>query len=160
MAKLYEDDKTISPDPFPPFSSGATEPYIEETYDSSGNLTAAVMHGQPVIRSNAFAGVGSLTSVTIGNGVTSIGEWAFCDCSSLTSVTIPNSVTSIGDQVFGYCSSLESVTFKGTPSSIAFNAFVGCSNLTTINVPWTEGAVADAPWEAKNATINYNYTGD
>ncbi len=38
-----------------------------------------------------------LTSVTIPNSVTSIGDEAFYDCTSLTNVTIPNSVTSIGD---------------------------------------------------------------
>ena len=36
-------------------------------------------------------------------------------------------------------------------------AFIGCDNLTTINVPWSEGAVENAPWGATNATINYNY---
>src|ERR1039457_1522832 len=38
----------------------------------------------------------SLTSVTIPDSVTSIGEGAFWDCTRLTSVTIPDSVTSIG----------------------------------------------------------------
>lgn len=42
---------------------------------------------------------------------------------------------------------------------IAADAFEGCTNLITINVPWVEGAVANAPWGATNATINYNYTG-
>lgn len=32
--------------------------------------------------------------------ITSIGDEAFYDCTSLTSVTIPNSVTSIGDGAF------------------------------------------------------------
>ena len=36
----------------------------------------------------------------------SIGYSAFCECSFLTSITIPNSVTSIGDGAFSGCSSL------------------------------------------------------
>ena len=52
----------------------------------------------------------SLTSVTIPNSVTSIGEQAFYYCTSLTSVTIPDSVTSIGEQAFYYCRFLTSVT--------------------------------------------------
>jgi hypothetical protein len=48
--------------------------------------------------------------MTIGNGVTSIGDWAFYECSGLKSVTIPDSVTSIGEGAFAYCSGLTSVT--------------------------------------------------
>ncbi len=42
-----------------------------------------------------------LTSLTISNGVTSIGKTAFY-WNQLTSVTIPNSVTTIGDNAFQY----------------------------------------------------------
>lgn len=51
------------------------------------------------------------------------------------------------------------MTFEGKPTRIDSNAFYNCSNLKTINVPWAEGEVANAPWGATKATINYNYTG-
>ena len=161
---------------------GATEPYIEETYDSYGDLTSVVMYGLPKIRDHAYHDCPGLASVTIPNSVTSIGDSAFylCgslpgvtipdsvttigssafeSCSSLASVTIPNSVTHVYDLAFGYCDSLTSVTFNGTPSLIDATAFEGSPKLTTINVPWAENAVANAPWGATSATINYNYTG-
>ena len=51
----------------------------------------------------------SVTSVTIGNSVESIGSGAFKGCSGLTSVTIGNSVESIGERAFDGCSGLTSV---------------------------------------------------
>ncbi|MCX5905063.1 MAG: leucine-rich repeat domain-containing protein [Proteobacteria bacterium] len=62
-----------------------------------------------VVIDNEFDGCTRLTSLTIGNGVKSIGSEAFYKCTSLTSVTIPDSVTSIGGEAFGDCSSLTSI---------------------------------------------------
>src|SRR5271155_615387 len=50
----------------------------------------------------------ALTSVTIPNTVTSIGDYAFYLCTNLTSVTIPNSVTNIGERAFFVCKRLTS----------------------------------------------------
>ncbi len=50
-----------------------------------------------------FYGCTSLTSVTIPDGVASVGISAFERCTHLTSVTIPDSVTSIGDRAFYGC---------------------------------------------------------
>ena len=66
------------------------------------------------IGNNTFEGCRNLTSVTIGNGVTYIDGETFSGCSSLTSVTIGNGVTSIGYGAFKNCSSLTSVIFKNT----------------------------------------------
>lgn len=55
----------------------------------------------------------------------------------LTSVTIPDSVTSIGEGAFGGCAALETVNFSegSSLSAIPIAAFYGCSSLTSITVP-------------------------
>ena len=53
--------------------------------------------GKPVTSISGAFGCSGLTSVTIPDGVTSIGSDAFSGCSGLMSVTIPNSVRSIGN---------------------------------------------------------------
>lgn len=118
------------------FPAGATKPYIEEIYNSDGQLIDVKMYGYKTIRDSAFN-----------------------SCTNLALTTLPNGITSIGDYAFNNCTRLVSLTFEGTPESIADQAFAGCYNLTTINVPWAEGAVANAPWGATNATIHYGHTG-
>ena len=68
----------------------------------------------------------TLTDVTIGNSVTSIGDWAFGYCSGLASITIPNSVTSIGESAFYGCSGLTGITIPNSVTSIGERAFNGC----------------------------------
>ena len=74
---------------------------IEAKDDISGAYI--IKEGTRLIADWAFAFCRSLTSVTIGNSVTSIGDRAFMGCSSLTSITIPKSVTSIGENAFEGC---------------------------------------------------------
>ena len=78
---------------------------------------------------------GSLTSITIPNNVTSIGEGAFRYCYSLTSITIPNSVTSIRTGTFLYCYSLTSITIPNSVTSIRTGAFSYCYGLTSVIIP-------------------------
>ena len=76
----------------------------------------------------------TITSVSIGSGVTSICINAFNRCTSLTSITIPNSVTRIGYFAFQYCTSLTSITIPDSVTSIDFCAFSDCSSLTSATI--------------------------
>ena len=55
----------------------------------------------------------NVTTISIPDYITNIGNNAFYDCSSLTSITIPNSVTSIGTSAFSKCSSLSKTNYTG-----------------------------------------------
>ena len=81
-----------------------------------------------------IAGVNGLASVTIPDGVTSIGDGAFRGCSGLASVSIPNSVTNIGNSAFSSCTNLTSVTIPNSVTNIHPWAFFGCDNLSSVDV--------------------------
>ena len=54
----------------------------------------------------------SLTNVTLGAGVTRIGDWAFDGCSALASVSIPSSVWSFGSSAFRGCTAIRNVEWN------------------------------------------------
>ena len=71
-------------------------------------------------------------------------------CSGLTSITIPNSVTSLGDRCFNFCEGLTEVhAHRETPPATGYDIFSECVSLETIYVP--TGASANYgidPWNA------------
>ena len=76
-----------------------------------------------------------IKTVTIENGVTSIGGYAFYSCEELAAITIPDSVTSIGMSAFEDCESLAAITIPDGVTRISQNAFSSCRNLTDIVIP-------------------------
>ena len=77
----------------------------------------------------------TIVSVSLGNGITSIGVTAFYDCSMLTEIRIPDGVTSIGDYAFSGCNRLTSVTIPDGVTSIGKGAFSDCFRLTDVRIP-------------------------
>ncbi len=104
-------------------------------YYCSSLASVSIGNGVTSIGIYAFYGCESLASVTIPESVTEIGEGAFVLCSSLASITIPESVTSIGTSAFYECSSLTSITIPDSVTEIGRDAFYGCSSLTSITIP-------------------------
>ena len=83
----------------------------------------------------AFYYCDELTSVVIGDGVTSMGDYAFYGCFNLTSVVIGDGITSIGKSVFWSCGNLMNVVIGNSVESIGNSAFYTCSKLPYIVIP-------------------------
>ncbi len=98
----------------------------------SGDLDLAGIRG---IAPYTFSGCTNLTSVTIPDGVTSIGYDAFFECRSLTNVVIPDCVKRIGSEAFRRCSALTSVVIPDGVSDIEDGTFCGCSSLANVTIP-------------------------
>ena len=144
-------------------SSGGTSGFWDEDtaralIDRTSLISITFPSGINKIGNYAFANCSNLELTSLPESITEIDDYAFYSCSNLSLTSLPESITTIGNSAFNGCTGLTSITFKGTPTVIDSTAFKNCTNLTTINVPWAEGAVANAPWGATNATINYNYT--
>ena len=77
----------------------------------------------------------TVTSITVPDSVTTIGNEAFRSCHLLTSITIPNSVTTIGNAAFRTCTSLTSITIPYIVTTIGNAAFQSCRSLTSITIP-------------------------
>ena len=80
--------------------------------DISGDY--AIKDETSVVAKGTFCGCENLTSVTIPNSVTNIGDFAFYNCGNLNMVKIPNSVTSIGDFAFIGCENLTIYCYSGS----------------------------------------------
>jgi len=104
-------------------------------FECSDLTSVTIPNSVTAIGESAFKGCSGLTSITIPNSVTAIGESAFKGCSGLTSITIPNSVTKIGYSAFYNCTGLTSVTISNSVTEIGEETFKGCSGLTSVVIP-------------------------
>ena len=87
------------------------------------------------IGDSAFAECTGLTSLEIPASVTEIGQGAFYGCSNLVSVNIPDGITTIGDGMFNGCYALASISIPDSVTSIGVSAFANCSSITEIKLP-------------------------
>lgn len=83
-------------------------------FDCCYNINSSIDFSDALISlgNSSFAQCRNLSSVTFGNNLTRIGDLAFANSEKITSVSIPESVTSIGENAF-----YDTVIWKVTPNS-------------------------------------------
>jgi len=101
--------------------------YLAENLYLNGTLVEDIsVNGNGKISKYAFLGYEKLKSVTVGEGVTSIGDYAFADCIKLEYVTLSDTVETLGNYVFSGCTFLRQPTFGKGLCSIGDYAFENC----------------------------------
>ena len=124
-------------DDFSTFKS--TAPWANE------QVTRVVINeGVTRIGNKAFFALPSITSVSLPDGVKSIGEYAFSGWSlggdpapKIEKIKIPASVTDIEDVAFGGCEKLKTISFEADSklAKIGVGAFCNCSELYEVTIP-------------------------
>ncbi len=80
-----------------------------------------------------FSGCEKLTTVTLHEGLKSIGRGAFYNCSSLKNITLPRSLEYIGHSAFAN-TGITSMTWGENMKIVAYDAFVGCNSLVSLRI--------------------------
>jgi hypothetical protein len=73
-----------------------------------------------------------MTTLTLDEGLKTVGPDAFTFCSSLTNVILPSSVTNIGEYAFEFCAALSNVAIPCAITEIQDGTFLGCTGLTNV----------------------------
>lgn len=105
------------------------------------------------IADNAFAGIKTLTMITLPNTLTTIGNASFKGC-RLTSLELGDNVTSIGESAFEGNSTLSQVVFGSGINNIGDGAFSATESRIKIKLELKEvNSVTGSPWGASAAQI-------
>ena len=106
----------------------------------SGNRTIVTvpdeLDGHPVtaIGRAAFFMHGEIVSLTISDGIKTIGDMAFHDCNAIDELNLGKDVETIGMNAFYHLFFLQELHLPASVSSIGTNAFSGSERLKTITV--------------------------
>lgn len=76
-----------------------------------------------------------IQSITVCDGVTTLGNYAFYKCNKATSLVFPDDITLVGAGALWACAKIKTINIPETVTKIDKNAFNGCANLTTITIP-------------------------
>lgn len=150
--KSFADCKSLRTIKFP---TSRTNMVIELwAFNNCSSLESVEIPDGVDLGSNVFEGCTNLQSAVLPSTLSEFIGSLFRGCISLVSVNIPEGTKSIGADTFGNCTSLRDIRIPSAVETIHWYGFRGCADIRfTIDKP--ENSIADAPWGATNATINW-----
>ncbi len=116
-----------------------SNPHVVLVKGSDASITSCTIHqNTKIIYSNAFKNFNHIESITIPDGVITIGDYSFNYCTSLHNLIIPESVTYIGNYSFYQCWGLRHLVILTNSAPIGLKAFEGCVDLYEVNRAYQE----------------------
>ncbi len=108
----------------------------EESSDNDVALTSVTIpESVTKIGNQAFLGCKSLKSVTLPANLEEIGSEAFARSGISGALTLPNTLKTLGTGAFSECTGLTSVTLSTGLTLVANSAFYKCAGLTSVTIP-------------------------
>lgn len=105
----------------------------EEAFTRCTYLTSVEMGDNvSTIMPSAFDGCKGLTSAKLSNTLTQVSEYAFSGCESLKSIDLGSGVKTIANGAFSGCKALPYVQFPASLETIGTSAFDYCTGLTSL----------------------------
>lgn len=77
---------------------------------------------------------GKITSLTVPDGITQIGEKCFFNCAELREISLPDTLETIGSGAFMNCTALKSLDMPDSVTDGGKAAFYGCTSLETVKL--------------------------
>ena len=105
--------------------------------------TVKILEGVTSISTFLFYNCVNITSVTLPDGLITIGKGAFETCRGIKTIDIPSTVTSIGREAFSMCLALTNFTFPSGITTISPSTFNSCSALEKVAIPATVTNIED-----------------
>ena len=82
-----------------------------------------------------FYNYSSFALTSLPSGVTSIGTYAFYGCTALALASLPSGITSLGNYAFYGCSNISLTSLPSGITTIGYAVFQNCTNITLTSLP-------------------------
>lgn len=116
--------------------SGQTKEIPEYTFENCRKLESITLpEGLITIGKSAFEGCTSLKTIQLPDSLRELGDSAFRHCRALTGIRLPDGIRVIAPYTFEFCYALTQVDLPQNLEEISYNAFADCQSLEQIAIP-------------------------